>query len=46
MMGFDVDDIAIVPVASALSLFNQDELFEIDLIYSQHERDRRRRRPR
>jgi putative ABC transport system permease protein len=34
MMGFDVDDIAIVPVASALALFNQDELFEIDLIYS------------
>jgi len=34
MMGFDVDDIAIVPVASALRLFNQDELFEIDLIYS------------
>jgi putative ABC transport system permease protein len=33
MMGFDVDDIAIVPVASALGLFNQDELFEIDLIY-------------
>ncbi len=34
MMGFDVDDIAIVPVASALPLFNQDELFEIDLIYT------------
>jgi putative ABC transport system permease protein len=34
MMGFDVDDIAIVPVASALSLFNEDELFEIDLIYA------------
>lgn len=34
MMGFDVDDIVIVPVASALRLFNQDELFEIDLIYS------------
>jgi putative ABC transport system permease protein len=34
MMGFDVDDIAIVPVASALRLFNQDELFEIDLVYS------------
>ena len=34
MMGFDVDDIAIVPVASALRLFNQDELMEIDLIYS------------
>ena len=34
MMGFDVDDIAIVPVASALRLFNQDELFEIDLVYA------------
>ena len=34
MMGFDIDDIAIVPVASALPLFNQDELFEIDLIYT------------
>jgi putative ABC transport system permease protein len=34
MMGFDVDDIAIVPVASALRLFNQDELFEVDVIYA------------
>ncbi len=34
MMGFDVDDVALLPVASALKLFNQDELFEIDLIYS------------
>jgi putative ABC transport system permease protein len=34
MMGIDVDDIAIVPVASALSLFNQDELMEIDLVYA------------
>lgn len=34
MMGFDVDDIAILPVASALKLFNQDELFEIDLVYA------------
>ena len=34
MLGFDIDDIAIVPVASALRLFNQDELFEIDLIYA------------
>jgi putative ABC transport system permease protein len=34
MMGFDIDDIAIVPVASGLQLFNQDELFEIDLVYS------------
>ena len=34
MMGFDIDDVAYVPVASAMQLFNQDELFEIDLIYS------------
>src|SRR3990172_3679167 len=34
MMGFDIDDVAHVPVASAMKLFNQDELFEIDLIYS------------
>jgi putative ABC transport system permease protein len=34
MMGFDIDDIAIVPVATALRLFNQDELMEIDLIYA------------
>jgi putative ABC transport system permease protein len=34
MMGFDIDDIAIVPVATALQLFNQDELFEIDLVYA------------
>jgi putative ABC transport system permease protein len=34
MMGFDVDDIAHIPVASAMRVFNQDELFEIDLIYA------------
>jgi putative ABC transport system permease protein len=34
MMGFDIDDVAYVPVASALDLFNQDELMEIDLIYA------------
>jgi len=34
MMGFDIDDVAYVPVASALSLFDQDELMEIDLIYA------------
>jgi putative ABC transport system permease protein len=34
MMGFDIDDIAYVPVASAMDLFNLDELMEIDLIYS------------
>ena len=34
MMGFDIDDVAYVPVASAMQLFDQDELFEIDLIYA------------
>jgi putative ABC transport system permease protein len=34
MMGFDIDDVAYVPVASALQLFDQDELMEIDLIYA------------
>jgi len=34
MMGFDMDDIAYVPVASAMDLFGLDELMEIDIIYS------------
>jgi putative ABC transport system permease protein len=34
MMGFDIDDLAYVPVASAMDLFDLDELMEIDLIYS------------
>jgi putative ABC transport system permease protein len=34
MLGIDLDDAAYVPVASAMKLFNQDELFEIDLVYS------------
>jgi putative ABC transport system permease protein len=34
MMGFDIDDIVYLPVASAMRLFNLDELLEIDLIYS------------
>lgn len=34
MMGFDIDDVAYVPVASAMRLFNLDELIEIDLIYA------------
>lgn len=34
MMGFDIDDLAVVPVATALQLFNQDELMEIDLVYA------------
>jgi putative ABC transport system permease protein len=34
MMGFDIDDVAYVPVAAAMQLFDQDELMEIDLIYA------------
>jgi putative ABC transport system permease protein len=34
MMGFDIDDIAFVPVASAMHLFDLDELMEIDIIYA------------
>ncbi len=34
-LGFDLDDAAYVPVASAMRLFNLDELNEIDLIFRQ-----------
>jgi putative ABC transport system permease protein len=34
MLGFDLDDTVYVPVASALKMFNLDELFEIDLLYT------------
>jgi putative ABC transport system permease protein len=34
MMGFDIDDVVYIPVASAMRLFNLDDLLEIDLIYS------------
>jgi putative ABC transport system permease protein len=34
MMGFDIDDLAFLPVASAMDLFDLDELMEIDIIYS------------
>lgn len=33
-LGIDMDDIAYIPVSSAQSLFNQDELMEIDLLFS------------
>jgi len=33
MLGFDVDDIAYVPVSTALRMFNLDELQEIDLTF-------------
>jgi putative ABC transport system permease protein len=34
MMGCDIDDVVYSPVASAMRLFNLDDLLEIDLIYS------------
>ncbi|HSB60468.1 MAG TPA: ABC transporter permease [Vicinamibacteria bacterium] len=40
MLGIDLDDAAYVPVATAMRLFNQDELFEIDLVYSEVRRAR------
>ncbi len=33
-LGFDIDDAAYVPVASALKLFNLSELTEIDVLYA------------
>ncbi|MFQ5993358.1 MAG: ABC transporter permease, partial [Nitrospiraceae bacterium] len=38
MLGFDIDDAVYVPVASAMKMFNLDELVEVDVTYS-HERD-------
>jgi putative ABC transport system permease protein len=32
LLGFDLDDTAYIPVASAMNLFNLDELHEIDLV--------------
>lgn len=34
ILGFDIDDAAYIPVARGLQLFNTDELFEIDVIFS------------
>ncbi|MDX1631025.1 MAG: ABC transporter permease [Thermoanaerobaculia bacterium] len=36
-LGIDMDDSAYIPVASALTLFNQDELLEIDVFFTQDE---------
>jgi putative ABC transport system permease protein len=36
-LGIDLDDVAFVPVASALRLFNREELVEIDVLYSHDE---------
>jgi putative ABC transport system permease protein len=37
MLGMDVDDIAYIPVASALRLFNQRELHELNISYANAE---------
>ena len=36
LLGFDLDDTAYIPVASAQRLFNRDDLFEIDVVFSPH----------
>jgi len=33
VLGFDLDDTVYIPVARALSLFNKDTLFQIDMLY-------------
>ena len=33
ILGFDMDDMAYIPVEKALALFNRDSLMEIDLLY-------------
>lgn len=34
ILGFDIDDAAYIPLSQGMSLFNLDELFEIDLVFS------------
>ncbi len=34
MLGFDIDDAAYIPVATAMRLFNLDELQEVDVVFS------------
>lgn len=34
LLGLDLDDVAYVPVASAMGMFNVDEMAEIDLVFS------------
>lgn len=34
MLGFDIDDAAYIPVATAMRIFNRDELNEIDVLFS------------
>ena len=37
LLGFDIDDAAYVPVATALSMFDLEELFEIDVTFAREE---------
>jgi putative ABC transport system permease protein len=41
MLGFDLDDVAYIPVANALRLFNRPELGEVDLLASSTEESER-----
>ncbi|HET7224556.1 MAG TPA: ABC transporter permease [Candidatus Eisenbacteria bacterium] len=41
MLGFDLDDVAYIPVASAITLFNRPELAEIDMLAASIEGSRR-----
>jgi putative ABC transport system permease protein len=34
LLGFDIDDVAWIPVATAMKLFNLDDLFEVDVIFT------------
>jgi putative ABC transport system permease protein len=36
-LGIDLDDIAFIPVASAMRVFNQEELIETDVVYTHDE---------
>ena len=36
LLGFDIDDAAYIPVASATMLFNRDGLVEVDVLFSAH----------
>ncbi len=37
MLGFDIDDAAYIPLATAMRIFNQDELAEIDVTFANEE---------
>jgi len=37
VLGFDIDDAAYIPIATAMQLFNQDELIEIDIDFEHEE---------